>query len=185
MLDGRVEGGSHPPGCSGRRTRLLTSPQCFSPTGQVQWKGCAVRIFPPRKGLSNTGQCPAQTGTVTERQRARTLAVHSAPALQDTVICGPFQSVTSWETLKGLSLEQHPRAVNSNQGGFQPQGGVNGMLHYPSRSQQNREAGACDKSSTRGGEKPGFTQCRRHPLCSQAYPRPGTQRPCSFLWWMC
>ena len=32
------------------------------------------------------------------------------------------------------------------------------MLRYPSRSQQDREAGACDKSSTRGGE------ARLHPV---------------------
>lgn len=105
---------------------------------------------------------------------------------QDTVICEPFQSVTSWETQKGLSPDHHPRAVNSNQGGLQPEEGVSRMPGYPSASQRDKgEAEACDKSSTRGREKPGFTPSRRHPRCAQAYPRPGTPRSCSFLWWVC
>ena len=192
MLDGRGEGGGREGGGREPSPWLLRAgrraPHCSSapsPTGQAQWGGCAVCIearpsqHRPRPGVDwLSGWMAIGTGWKP--------LLCTCLLSQDTVICEPFQSVTSWETQKGLSPDHHPRAVNSNQGGLQPEEGVSRMPGYPSASQRDKgEAEACDKSSTRGREKPGFTPSRRHPRCAQAYPRPGTPRSCSFLWWVC
>lgn len=155
--------------------------QLFFPTGRVQRKGLPSPSLHWGQAALTRAQCPPPPGTVTTATGSglKPLLCALAP------VTAELPEAHLWGTQKGLSREHHPWALSSNQGGFKPQVGVSRVPGYPSRSQRDKgEAGACDKSPTRGREKPGFTPSRRHPLSSQAHPRPGTQRSWSFFWWM-
>lgn len=181
MLDGRIESGSHPPGAQGEALGSSAPSSALLPNRSSPAEGTAVSIFTLGTGRSNTGQCLPPPGTVTTATGSglKPLLCALAP------VTAELPEAHLWGTQKGLSREHHPWALSSNQGGFKPQVGVSRVPGYPSRSQRDKgEAGACDKSPTRGREKPGFTPSRRHPLSSQAHPRPGTQRSWSFFWWM-
>lgn len=86
MLDGRleggrVEGGSHPPGCSGRGAGLLTAPR--RPPQQVKPSGGAVLSASLHRGKAIPTQAEARRRLAQwldgDRHGLETLAVHLPP----------------------------------------------------------------------------------------------------------